>query len=138
MLDFYISAGTIRFMLAYSWFILSFAPIAVDYAERPAVISWHPTYPRTGQLRGSIIVKGVVFTNKGWKVPQKKVKVEIWPRGGGVALFFEADVKNGVWGPSTIAGLSSGDSYNVVVVVPLTSQSTRTALITDPQIVPAR
>jgi hypothetical protein len=90
-------------------------------------IVWTDPWPKTGQQKGTIAVKGTITLDPGWHV-NTSIGIEIWPADGGVQQFHNISVHD--WYSGTdIGDLTSGKNYNVTARVTVVKMGTYQTLV---------
>jgi hypothetical protein len=103
--------------------VLVLLGLAAAPAQAQGTASWTTGYPKAGSGSGTIVIKGTTTPDSGWTVGATG-QVIVWPQNGGASTTQTFSVNcNGSWGEVTISGLTTGQTYNVVVQIPVTSCS---------------
>src|SRR5438093_1249897 len=79
------------------------------------LVTWGKGYPKAGPKPGQVLVQGSAKPQTGYTLVS--ATAEIWPKCGGEVTKVKVTLNNdGTFGPTTISGLESGSSYNLIVM----------------------
>jgi hypothetical protein len=109
-----------------------------------ATNAWTDKYPKTGVMAGEIVVAGTVRADACFTI-QTSGLIIVWPAtgSGGVSIpnggtDVKVDAMTGVWGPTTVGGLTSGQKYWVVVQCQQKNGAVVNTINTEPVTVTAK
>jgi hypothetical protein len=107
--------------------------LAVGGPLHASTIAWAMGSPHAGGGPGSIVLSGTLALDSGWTT-DGSATVKCWPAGGGLVTEFPETltINNGSWGPVTVTGLTSNQTYNVTISIKIKKGTSTKDLTIDP------